>query len=58
MNIKSFENIYLIGIGGIGMSSLARFFVSQNKKVFGYEFLANINTSEVLKWKIKNLIKK
>ena len=29
-----------------------------NKKVFGYEFLANINTSEVLKWKIKNLIKK
>ena len=29
-----------------------------NKKVFGYEFLANINTSEVLNWKIKNLIKK
>ena len=29
-----------------------------NKKVFGYDFLANINTSEVLKWKIKNLIKK
>ena len=25
MNIKSFEHIYLIGIGGIGMSALARF---------------------------------
>ena len=37
MNIKSFENIYLLGIGGIGMSALAKYFISQNKKVFGYD---------------------
>ncbi len=28
-----------------------------NKKTSGYQFLANINTSEVLNWKLKNLIK-
>ena len=37
MNIKSFTHIYLLGIGGIGMSALARYFVSQNKKVYGYD---------------------
>ena len=29
-----------------------------NKKTTGFQFLANINTSEVLNWRIKNLIKK
>lgn len=47
MNIKSFENIYLIGIGGIGMSALARFFVSQNKNVFGYDKVKTSLTSEL-----------
>ena len=37
MNIKSFTHIYLLGIGGIGMSALARYFMSQNKKVYGYD---------------------
>ena len=32
MNIKLFEHIYLIGIGGIGMSALARFFYLKTKK--------------------------
>ena len=45
MNIKSFEHIYLIGIGGIGMSALARFFMSQNKKVYGYD---KVKTSEMI----------
>lgn len=30
-------NIYLIGIGGIGMSALARYFHSSGRKVFGYD---------------------
>tara|TARA_B100000902_G_C27311573_1_gene918737 strand:+ start:216 stop:1595 length:1380 start_codon:yes stop_codon:yes gene_type:complete len=47
MNIKSFDNIYLIGIGGIGMSSLARFFVSQDKKVFGYDKVKTSLTIEL-----------
>ena len=47
MNIKSFEHIYLIGIGGIGMSALARFFISQNKKVYGYDKVKTSLTSEL-----------
>ncbi len=31
------ENIYLIGIGGIGMSALARYFNGEGKKVAGYD---------------------
>ncbi len=31
------QNIYLIGIGGIGMSALARYFHSQGKSVAGYD---------------------
>ncbi len=37
MNLNSKHNVYLIGIGGIGMSALARYFVSQNKMVSGYD---------------------
>lgn len=36
-DIKTYEHIYFIGIGGIGMSALARFFNSQGKKVSGYD---------------------
>ncbi|WP_299113415.1 UDP-N-acetylmuramate--L-alanine ligase [uncultured Winogradskyella sp.] len=35
MNSK--ENIYFIGIGGIGMSALARYFVANGNKVAGYD---------------------
>lgn len=31
------QNIYFIGVGGIGMSALARYFVQQNKQVGGYD---------------------
>ena len=47
MNIKSLEHIYLIGIGGIGMSALACFFLSQNKKVYGYDKVKSSITSEL-----------
>ena len=30
-------NIYLLGIGGIGMSALARYFKSKKRKIFGYD---------------------
>ena len=36
-SIKSIENFYFVGIGGIGMSALARYFNLQGKKVFGYD---------------------
>src|SRR4026208_735043 len=34
---KKIERIYFIGIGGIGMSALARYFSFHGKKVSGYD---------------------
>ncbi len=35
--MKEFKNIFFIGIGGIGMSALARYFHSVGKSVYGYD---------------------
>ena len=37
MNLAEKHSIYLIGIGGIGMSALARYFHRQGKQVAGYD---------------------
>ncbi len=37
MNLNNIHNIYFIGIGGIGMSALARYFKAGNKYVAGYD---------------------
>ncbi|QHI38406.1 UDP-N-acetylmuramate--L-alanine ligase [Kordia antarctica] len=37
MNLKNIHTIYFIGIGGIGMSALARYFKFNNKNVAGYD---------------------
>ena len=37
MKLSSLHNIYFIGIGGIGMSALARYFVANKKFVAGYD---------------------
>ncbi|WP_299361362.1 UDP-N-acetylmuramate--L-alanine ligase [Winogradskyella sp.] len=37
MDIKAVHNVYFIGIGGIGMSALARYFVAKGKQVAGYD---------------------
>ena len=37
MDIKQIHNIYFIGIGGIGMSALARYFKNLGKNVAGYD---------------------
>lgn len=37
MKLNSIHNIYFIGIGGIGMSALARYFVANKKHVAGYD---------------------
>ena len=46
--IEKYKNILLLGIGGIGMSALARFFNSQNKNVFGYDQHQTEITDELL----------
>ena len=35
--MKQKNNIYFLGIGGIGMSALARYFLSENCRVMGYD---------------------
>ncbi len=35
--MKSFRNIYFLGIGGIGMSALARYFLHEGCRVAGYD---------------------
>ena len=37
MNLDLHKHIYLIGIGGIGMSALARYFNAKGKNVYGYD---------------------
>jgi len=47
MNLKDIHNIYFIGIGGIGMSALARYFVANNKVVAGYDKTATQLTDDL-----------
>jgi len=37
VNLNSIHNVYFVGIGGIGMSAIARYFVSLEKNVAGYD---------------------
>lgn len=37
MNWKNINKVYFLGIGGIGMSALARYFLSRGNQVMGYD---------------------
>ena len=37
MNLSDIQAVYFIGVGGIGMSALARYFLSKGKAVAGYD---------------------
>jgi len=37
LKIDQIHNVYFLGIGGIGMSALARFFLAQGCSVYGYD---------------------
>jgi UDP-N-acetylmuramate--alanine ligase len=37
VNLKNIHNIYFVGIGGIGMSAIARYFAVNGKQVAGYD---------------------
>jgi len=45
--ITNYQNIYLIGIGGIGMSALARWFNSQGFVVGGYDLTSSSLTAQL-----------
>ncbi len=37
MTFEKYTYYYFVGIGGIGMSAIARYFLAQNKEVYGYD---------------------
>ncbi|RDY58892.1 UDP-N-acetylmuramate--L-alanine ligase [Flagellimonas nanhaiensis] len=48
MNLKDIHNVYFIGIGGIGMSALARYFKYIGKEVAGYDRTPSPITNELI----------
>ncbi len=49
MTIEKYDNIYFLGIGGIGMSALARWFMKKGLSVSGYDRTSTTLTSELEK---------
>lgn len=47
-DIKSIKHVYLLGIGGIGMSALARYFKSAGLEVCGYDKTPTALTTELV----------
>jgi UDP-N-acetylmuramate--alanine ligase len=48
MNLNQIHNVYFIGIGGIGMSALARYFKNIGKQVSGYDKTPTMLTDELI----------
>ncbi len=48
MNLSQIHNVYFIGIGGIGMSALARYFKNIGKSVSGYDKTPTELTGELI----------
>jgi UDP-N-acetylmuramate--alanine ligase len=44
MNLESIKNVYFIGIGGIGMSAIARYFHNRGVEVHGYDKTSTVLT--------------
>ncbi len=49
MELSSVKNVYFVGIGGIGMSALARYFNLQGAKVSGYDRTQTALTEQLQK---------
>ena len=49
MKLSEIKEIYFLGIGGIGMSALARYFLASGKKVSGYDKTPTPLTDELIK---------
>jgi|TARA_R110000782_G_scaffold270436_1_gene371074 UDP-N-acetylmuramate--alanine ligase len=47
MNINNIHTVYLLGVGGIGMSALARYFLIKGCKVYGYDKTKTSLTEEL-----------
>ncbi|HCA05590.1 UDP-N-acetylmuramate--L-alanine ligase [Chryseobacterium sp.] len=47
--LETYQNYYFVGIGGIGMSALARYFNASGKKVLGYDKTNTKLTTQLMK---------
>ncbi len=48
MNLSKIHSVYFLGIGGIGMSALARYFNAMGKRVAGYDKTRTYLTDELM----------
>lgn len=48
MNFNAINNVHFIGVGGIGMSALARYFNDQGKRVTGYDKTETVLTKKLV----------
>ncbi|HEY5690891.1 MAG TPA: Mur ligase domain-containing protein, partial [Cyclobacteriaceae bacterium] len=49
MQLNKYDTVYFLGIGGIGMSALARWFSAEGKFVAGYDRTPTMLTNELVK---------
>jgi len=47
MELKQYHNVYFLGIGGIGMSAIARWFLHSGLSVSGYDKTSTVLTQEL-----------
>jgi UDP-N-acetylmuramate--alanine ligase len=47
VKLSQYDSVYFLGIGGIGMSALARWFMKKGLKVYGYDKTATTLTAEL-----------
>ncbi|MFK8103262.1 MAG: UDP-N-acetylmuramate--L-alanine ligase [Saprospiraceae bacterium] len=48
MNLEAIKSVYFIGIGGIGMSAIARYFNTEGKEIYGYDKVASSLTKKLV----------
>jgi len=48
MRLDNIDTVYFLGVGGIGMSALARFFLLQGKQVHGYDLTPTEITEQLI----------
>jgi UDP-N-acetylmuramate--alanine ligase len=49
MKLSEVHNVYFLGVGGIGMSAIARYFLSQGKNVAGYDRTSTPLTDQLVR---------
>jgi len=49
ITLSKYSKVYFLGIGGIGMSALAKYFLSEGKEVLGYDKTQSTITDDLLR---------